>query len=105
MDAELWNQTAETWLRSMENCVVPRLNPFAAVNVTLSELRLRVVEYPTNTRSKPSVDSSVSCMVSITGAREGMVNCRVEGEDGVRSTPAVVAKVGTSVTVSAIVPV
>ena len=47
----------------------------------------------------------LTCRLSTTGAAAATENCRVGGDVGVTSNPAVVVKVGARVTVSATVPV
>ena len=42
-ELELWNQSPDGWLKSVVNWEVAKLKPEAGVNVTVSELRLRVV--------------------------------------------------------------
>lgn len=55
----LSNHRAATWLTSEVNVDVVKLKPVAGLNVTFTELRLRVVEYPTMTTEKPDVVSLV----------------------------------------------
>ena len=55
-DAVLENHAADTWLISRVSWDVPMLNPGAGVNVTLNEVKLRVVEYPMTTRLKLLLD-------------------------------------------------
>jgi hypothetical protein len=104
-DPELWNQRAAFWLRSAVNCDVDKLKPWAGLNVTFSEVRLRLVEYPIISRVKLEAVSLAACTLVRTGAEVGIVNCKVVSEGGITVTPPAVVNVGVRVTVSATVPV
>jgi len=99
------NQIAADWLTSTVSWDIGSVNPAAAVNCTLNDVKARVVEYPVNARTMPLELLEVSVTPIRTGASAGTVNCRVFGLEGVRGTPEAVVNEGVRIMVLATVPV